>query len=249
MVPTNINNDTKMVIHAHILAFNEEKILPFTLDYYSNICEKIFIYDNMSTDSSDEIYTKYPKVTVIKWDSKGEINEMNYINIKSNGYKQYSRNADWVIVCDCDEFLYHPKLIEKLEYYKSNGVTVPKVNGHDMVSEKFPEHDGNPITDKIKTGSEVYPPFCKNIVFNPKLDVQYGIGGHSFQCQNATYSNSAEFKLLHYKFLGVEYVENIYKARAERLSEFNKQHKFGEHYFNVPYEYMDKLLRENIQVI
>jgi hypothetical protein len=238
-----------MIIHAHILAFNEEKILPFTLDYYSNICEKIFIYDNMSTDSSDEIYTKYPKVTVIKWDSKGEINEMNYINIKSNGYKQYSRNTDWVIVCDCDEFLYHPKLIEKLEYYKSNGVTVPKVNGHDMVSEKFPEHDGNPITDKIKTGSEVYPPFCKNIVFNPKLDVQYGIGGHSFQCQNATYSNSAEFKLLHYKFLGVEYVENIYKARAERLSEFNKQHKFGEHYFNVPYEYMNKLLSENIQVI
>lgn len=238
-----------MIIHAHILAFNEEKILPFTLDYYSNICEKIFIYDNMSTDSSNEIYTKYPKVTVIKWDSKGEINEMNYINIKSNGYKQYSRNADWVIVCDCDEFLYHPKLIEKLEYYKSNGVTVPKVNGHDMVSEKFPEHDGNPITDKIKTGSEVYPPFCKNIVFNPKLDVQYGIGGHSFQCQNATYSNSAEFKLLHYKFLGVEYVENIYKARAERLSEFNKQHKFGEHYFNVPYEYMNKLLSENIQVI
>jgi len=238
-----------MIIHAHILSFNEEKILPFTLDYYSNISEKIFIYDNMSTDSSDEIYTKYPKVTVIKWDSKGEINEMNYINIKSNGYKQYSRNADWVIVCDCDEFLYHPKLIEKIEYYKSNGVTVPKVNGHDMVSEKFPEHDGNPITDKIKTGSEVYPPFCKNIVFNPKLDVQYGIGGHSFQCQNATYSNSAEFKLLHYKFLGVEYVENIYKARAERLSEFNKQHKFGEHYFNVPYEYMNKLLSENIQVI
>jgi len=238
-----------MIIHAHILAFNEEKILPFTLDYYSNICEKIFIYDNMSTDSSDEIYTKYPKVTVIKWDSKGEINEMNYINIKSNGYKQYSRNADWVIVCDCDEFLYHPKLIEKLEYYKSNGVTVPKVNGHDMVSEKFPEYNGNPITDKIKTGSEVYPPFCKNIIFNPKLDVQYGIGGHSFQCQNATYSNSAEFKLLHYKFLGVEYVENIYKARAERLSEFNKQHKFGEHYFNVPYEYMNKLLSENIQVI
>ena len=50
-----------MRIHAHILAFNEEKILPFTLDYYSLICEKIFIYDNMSTDSSDNIYKKYDK--------------------------------------------------------------------------------------------------------------------------------------------------------------------------------------------
>ena len=85
-------NIRNMIIHAHILAFNEEKILPFTLDYYSNLCEKIFIYDNMSTDGSDEIYTRYPKVTVIKWDSNNEINEMNYVNIKSNGYKKYSRD-------------------------------------------------------------------------------------------------------------------------------------------------------------
>lgn len=238
-----------MIIHAHILAFNEEKILPFTLDYYSKICEKIYIYDNMSTDGSDEIYAKYPKVEVIKWDSNGEINEMNYINIKSTAYKQFSRNADWVIVCDCDEVLYHPRLLEKLQYYKDNGITVPKVNGHDMVSEIFPEYDGELITTKVKTGSEVYAPFCKNIIFNPKLDIQYGIGGHSFQANNAVYSNSPELKLLHYKFLSVEYVENIYKARAERLSQFNKDHKFGEHYFNVPYDYMNKLLTENIQVI
>lgn len=238
-----------MIIHAHILAFNEEKILPFTLDYYSNICEKIFIYDNNSTDKSDEIYATYPKVTVIKWFSNNEINENNYINIKSNAYRQHSRKADWVIVCDCDEILYHPRLLDKLEYYKNNGITVPKINGHDMVSKDFPAYDGQPITDKIKTGSEVYPPFCKHIIFNPILDVQYGIGAHSFQAKNAVYSNSPELKLLHYKFLGVEYVENIYKARAERLSEFNKQHKFGEHYLNVPYDYMNKLLDENIQVI
>jgi len=238
-----------MIIHAHILAFNEEKILPFTLDYYSRFCEKIFVYDNMSTDNSDEIYKKYEKVIVIKWDSNNEINELNYVNIKSNGYKQYSRHVDWVIVCDCDEFLYHPRLIEKLTYYKENGITVPRINGHDMVSNNFPEYDGDLITNKIKTGSEVYPPFCKNIIFNPKLNVQYGIGGHSFQANNAVYSNSPELKLLHYKFLGVNYVENIYKNRAERLSQFNKENKFGEHYFNVPYEYMKKLLSENIPVI
>jgi hypothetical protein len=239
-----------MKIHAHILAYNEEKILPFTLDYYSNICEKIFVYDNMSTDSSDMIYSKYPKVTVVKWDSNNEINEFNYVNLKNNAYKKSREdNADWVIVCDTDEFLYHPRLLDKLQFYKDNDITVPKVNGHDMVSETFPLHDGEPITNKIKTGSEVYAPFCKNIIFNPKLDVSFGIGAHSFQANGAVYSNSPELKLLHYKFLGIEYVENIYKARAERLSEFNKQNKLGEHYFNVPYDYMKKLLTENIQVI
>jgi hypothetical protein len=238
-----------MIIHAHILAYNEEKILPFTLDYYSVFCEKIYVYDNMSTDSSDEIYLRYPKVSVIKWSSNNEINEFNYLNIKNNAYKQVSRNADWVIVCDCDEFLYHPKLIEKLSKYSEIGVSVPKITGHDMVSDTFPEYDGELITHKIKTGSDVYAPFCKNIIFNPKLDVQYGIGAHSFKCESAVFSKNPELKLLHYKFLSVKYVEDIYKSRLDRLSEFNKQNKLGEHYYNVPYNYMRKLLDENIQVI
>jgi hypothetical protein len=239
-----------MIIHAHILAFNEEMILPFTLDYYSVFCDKIYVYDNMSTDSSDEIYKRYPKVIVKKWDSNNEINELNYLKIKNNGYKvSRGDNADWVIVCDCDEILYHGKLLERLEYYKEQGITVPLVNGHDMVSEVFPEYDGELITKKITTGSEVYPPFCKNIVFNPKINVNFGIGAHSFSSDKTINSNSPELKLLHYKFLGKEYVEKIYKSRAERLSEFNKTNKFGEHYFNVPYEYMNKLLTEKIPVI
>lgn len=238
-----------MNIHAHILSWNEEKILPFTLDYYSKICNKIFIHDNMSTDSSDEIYKKYEKVKVLKWDSNNEINEFNYTKIKSNAYKIYSRDADWVIVCDCDEFLYHENLMEKLNEYKKNGITIPQIDGHDMVSESFPEYDGNPITDKIKIGSETYQPMCKNIIFDPKIDVEYGIGGHSIQSKQGKLSPTAELKLLHYKFLGKEYVKNIYISRAKRLSEFNKQNKLGEHYFNLPYQYMDTMLKNNYKVI
>ena len=238
-----------MIIHAHILSWNEEKILPFTLDYYSKICDKIFIHDNMSTDSSDEIYKKYKKVKVLKWDSNNEINEFNYTKIKSNAYKIYSRDADWVIVCDCDEFLYHENLMEKLDEYKKNGITIPQIDGHDMVSESFPEYDGNLITDKIKIGSETYQPMCKNIIFDPKIDVEYGIGGHSIQSKQGTLSPTAELKLLHYKFLGKEYVKNIYISRAKRLSEFNKQNKLGEHYFNLPYQYMDTMLKNNYKVI
>lgn len=238
-----------MVIHAHILSWNEEKILPFTLDYYSKICDKIFIHDNMSTDSSDDIYKRYEKVKVLKWDSNNEINEFNYTKIKSNAYKIYSRDADWVIVCDCDEFLYHENLMEKLDEYKKNGITIPQIDGHDMVSESFPEYDGNPITNKIKIGSETYQPMCKNIIFDPKIDVEYGIGGHSIQSKQGKLSPTAELKLLHYKFLGKEYVKNIYISRSKRLSEFNKQNKLGEHYFNLPYQYMDTMLKNNYKVI
>ena len=118
-----------------------------------------------------------------------------------------------------------------------------------MVSEEFPSYDGDLITNKIKIGSKTYEPMCKNIIFNPDLDVQYGIGGHSFQAINAKYSKERELKLLHYKFLGKDYVKNIYISRAKRLSQFNKQNKFGEHYFNLPFQYMDTMLKEKYQVI
>ena len=240
-----------MKIHSHILAWNEEKILPYTLDYYSTFCEKIFIYDNMSDDNSDEIYKRYPKVEVIKWDSNSEINEINYIKLKTESYKERSRNqnVDWVIVCDCDEFLYHPNLIDVLVDYKNKGITVPKVCGHDMVSEIFPKYDGKLLVDKVKVGSERYQPMCKNIIFNPDLDVNYGIGAHSFNCPNAVFSDEEDLKLLHYKFLGKDYVKNIYIGRAKRLSSFNKENKFGEHYFNLPFNYMNEMIKNNFQVI
>jgi hypothetical protein len=240
-----------MKIHSHILAWNEEKILPYTLDYYSTFCEKIFIYDNMSDDNSDEIYKRYPKVEVIKWDSNNEINEINYIKLKTESYKERSRNqnVDWVIVCDCDEFLYHPNLIDVLVDYKRKGITVPKVCGHDMVSEIFPEYDGKLLVDKVKVGSERYQPMCKNIIFNPDLDVNYGIGAHSFNCDNAVFSETEDLKLLHYKFLGKDYVKKLYIDRAKRLSSFNKQNKFGEHYFNLPFNYMNEMIKNNFQVI
>ena len=240
-----------MKIHAHILSWNEEKILPFTLDYYSSFCEEIYIHDNMSTDSSDEIYKKYPKVQVLKWDSNEQINEMNYINIKNDEYKKHSRDkgADWVIVCDCDELLYHPNLIGILKEYKEKGITVPRVCGHDMVSENFPIYDGELITEKIKIGSDRYQPMCKNIIFNPNIDVNFGVGAHSFSSSNGVFSENEDLKLLHYKFLGKDYVKKLYVDRAKRLSAFNKQNKFGEHYFNLPFKYMDEVLSKNQEVI
>ena len=238
-----------MKIHAHILAWNEEKILPYTLDYYSEICTKIYVYDNMSTDSSDEIYLRYPKVSVIKWGSDNSFNDAYNKEIKSSMYKKYSRDADWVIVCDCDEILYHPNLIEVLKHYKKIGVDIPEIDGRDMVSEIFPDYDGRLITDIVQIGSDTYEPMCKNIVFNPKKDVVFGFGSHSSYCRDCIRSKERDLKLLHYKFLGEEYVRNIYNERLVRLSKFNIENGLGVHYKNPPIEYMRNLLTANKNVV
>jgi hypothetical protein len=240
-----------MKIHGHFLAYNEEKILPFTLDYYSQFCDKVFIWDNMSTDSSDEIYKRYPKVEVIKWESNNEINEMNYVEIKSNCYKTHSRNqnVDWVIVGDIDEFLYHPNLIEKLSQYKKKGIDIPSIDGRNMFSEIFPKYDGRLLTEIVKTGSETYLDMCKNIVFNPDKEVSFGIGGHNSNCSDCVRNQDRELKLLHYTYLGKKEVREKYINRAKRLSSFNKKNRFGEHYYRLPYNYMDENLKANRIVV
>ena len=241
-----------MNIHAHILSYNEEKMLPFTLDYYSSFCEKIFVWDNMSTDSSDEIYYKYPKVEVIKWNSNNEINEMNYVNIKSNCYKDRSRNnVDWVITCDCDEFVYHPNLLNVLSHYKNKGITIINTSGHEMVSEEFPEYDGKSLLEKVKIGSGKMTYLSKSIVFNPKIDIRFDVGAHHCTSNNSIFSDSDEIKILHYKYLGKGYVSDIYKQRLSRLSELNKTKQWGKHYSEIEWVYnmMDKILNEKNIVI
>jgi hypothetical protein len=240
-----------MKIHAYIVAWNEERILPFVLDYYSQFCEKIYMCDNMSTDSSDEIYKKYEKVIVKKWQSPDKKYNQSYVDyeLKSNIYKLSRGKADWVIVCDCDEFLYHENLLGKLKEYQEKGITMPRINGHDMFSEKFPEYDGELITDKIKIGSEVYDVMCKNIIFNPKIDVRFGLGSHSNTSPNAIYSETPELKLLHYKYLGKDYVKWRYGNLSQQLSDFNIKHRLGDHWNRPPMKYMDEMKEKQYKVI
>lgn len=242
-----------MKIHAYIIAYNEEKLLPFTLDYYSTFCDKIFVYDNMSTDSSDEIYKKYDKVIVNKFESNNCQNEIIQKTIKSEEYKKHSRNSDvdWVITIDCDEFVYHNNLIDKLNEYKKMGVTVVKTTGHEMACQTFPIYDGNLLTNKVKVGSGIMPMLCKSIIFDPKIDINFGPGAHSFISNNTVLSPDEEFKILHYKCLGKEYVTNIYKERFDRLSESSKVNYWNTHYskINEFLSLMDNIIKENKNII
>lgn len=240
-----------MNIHAHIITWNEDKILRYTLDHYSKFCEKIFIYDNMSTDNTDNICSNYSKVSVEKWSTPdNKYNDIVLADMKSNIYKKSRKeNVDWVVVCDCDEYLYHEDLLNKLKEYKENFITMPLIDGHDMFSEYFPQYDGGLITDKIKNGSETCDSLCKNIIFDPSLDVVYFPGAHKNMCENAIKSKQAELKLLHYKYLGKQESLLRQKELAERLSDFNKKAGFSKHWTKSPVDYMDFILQKNYKVI
>jgi len=234
----------EMTIYTYIFCWNEEKILKFTLDHYSQFSDRIFLLDNYSTDNSLKIASKYDKVTVIPVSCEEEedtYDEFKSAKLRSNIYKddtygfQAVDKADWAILVDADEFVYHPDLVNVLKGYKQQGVAIPRLAGYDMFSKEFPVHTkGELLTSKVRRGVESLSE-SKPVMIDPnKVEVKFSVGAHFHsEVRGAAYpSINADIKLLHYKNLSKDYVVCRYKQLAPRSSCTNKANKFGEHWYS-----------------
>lgn len=243
-----------MKVHVYLLCYNEENIIRNVLDYYLRFCTKVFILDNMSTDSSVDIAKSFgDKVEVISWESGDKIDESLYVRIKTRYYKEFSREggkytreiADWVISCDMDELLYHPDILGVLSQYKKMGVTVPQITGFNMVG----DNELVPSKGILSQYSEAVrkEEFDKRIIFAPEFDMAYSYGCHpngvGFEYMKNSFgyktSNKFELALLHYKFIGERWVEAARRNSERIVSENVKQMSngrfqgLGSHYFNI----------------
>jgi glycosyltransferase involved in cell wall biosynthesis len=167
-----------MKIHLIVGCYNEERFLPYFLRHYS-FCDKITFLDDHSTDRTHEIIKSYPNTEIILRDQphgRPETDELIGLELANNLYKK-DRSYDWVIITCMDEFLYHPNLLQKLEEYKRDGVTVPLTTGYNMWSDKFPTED-KPLEELVTLG-EYSKNHSKSIIFNPKVDMNFGLGMHT----------------------------------------------------------------------
>jgi glycosyltransferase involved in cell wall biosynthesis len=125
-----------VTVDVFTLGYNEEKILPHFIHHYKTFCRNITFFNNMSTDSSVKICID-SGVTVIDT-GLDEFNDIANVQIKHASY--VNSDADFVIVVDTDELVYHPDIVNLLEGYKEDGVTLPKIKGYTMVTDSgYPE--------------------------------------------------------------------------------------------------------------
>jgi hypothetical protein len=217
-------------IHLYTICWNEEKMMPHFLKHYSEFCDEIFIYDNFSNDDTAAICQSFPKVNLLQYDSGNEIRDDIYLIIKNSIWKKSRGVADFVIICDVDEFLYHQDLKGYFENLKETGITIMKAYGYDMISEKYPSPEDN-LFSSIKEGVRSIN-FDKVILFDPnKIDeINYSPGAHGCFPVGLLKYPEEPAKLLHYKYLGLEEIINRYSLMSKRLSAFNKKFSFGFHY-------------------
>jgi glycosyltransferase involved in cell wall biosynthesis len=221
-----------MKIDCFTITYNEERIVNFFIKHYSRFCDNINIIDNYSTDNTAGIAKlhKDKNVHLKYYNSNNSLDDSVYLDIKNNCWREST--ADYVIVVDCDELLYHEDI---RTFLLETNKPVYRPQGFDMVSDKFPDHC-DLLTEGIKDGIPAAN-YSKMCIFSPSKvsSINYSLGCHSAQPQDKSgnYINpdsSSELKLLHYKNLSFEYRYSKHLEYSERMSDFNKRTGAGIHY-------------------
>lgn len=220
------------VVHYYAVCWNEEKMLPFMFHHYEAFVDKFFIYDNESTDSSLQIISNHPNATIIPYISN-TIDDEKLRATKNECWKSSRGKADYVIVCDMDEFVYVPDFTSFIGKVREYNVSIPQSVGFNMCSKTFPDYLQTPSLPSAKNKGVQDDNYSKCVVFNPYkiVEINYEPGAHfCHPIGLVKYSSVPMYKLLHYKNIGIDYVLNRVGQYKARLSKANMQKGYGEHY-------------------
>jgi len=234
----------KQKIDVYTICWNEEKFLPYFLNYYANIVkvDAIYVYDNQSSDDSQKIISTFNNTTIVEYDTGGHINDDVYLKIKNEEWKKYSTDADWIIVVDIDEILYSPNgLRNTLEQLTNEEQDVIKMEGYQMYSLEFPDTiTYNPL--EVSTNGVRDVEFDKCSIFNPRTldEIGYCPGCHKSipklkrKGKRVNICDYSGIRMFHYKFVfGEEFLKIRYMEYQKRLSDINKKFGWGKHYQKI----------------
>jgi glycosyltransferase involved in cell wall biosynthesis len=183
-----------MIIEAFTITYNEERILPQYIDWYSRFVDKITIYDDHSTDKTLDIAYK-AGCTIIPFGNDDFDDRLNN-EVRNNCWK--NSPADWIIVGDLDEFIHCKEPIR--DVLEKTEASIIKTQGWEIMSET-----DIPFTE-AKMGYRE-PHLDKVMCVRPDriMDINFTFGGHHEDAQgDVVYfdNSSGLFKLLHFSGIG-----------------------------------------------
>lgn len=207
---------------------NEAALLPFFLRHYAPQVDRMILFDNGSTDNSQEIINAYqsPYASIEVFHYPAEraiIDSLQTVQFAEERYKRARGLADFVIWVDLDEFLWSGpiSLREALRGYKQQKIRAIKAMGYQMLSNSFPTGDA-PLTDQVRYGirDSEYDKVC---IFDPMLNLNWRPGRHSCNIAENVTAYQTAIKLLHYRYLGLDYLQKRNAYNQSNLSEAEKQ--------------------------
>lgn len=217
------------IIHVYTQCWNEEVILPHFLRHYRD-CQKITVFDHYSDDSSGEILARQSHVEVKKVGPDGVLTQDLLLQFKNHAWKQSRGRADYVIVCDTDEFLYHPNLGQLLARMKQQGATIMLPQGFQMLGQGALKPSDNILTS-ISQGYRDHI-YDKCVLFDPNEvdEINFRVGAHICDpIGKIKYFREPGLALLHYRYLSAEYAFRRNQLILERKNQQDKDRGFSRH--------------------
>ena len=210
-----------MKIEIYALCHQEAQMIPYFMRHY-NQYGQVFLLEGHSTDGSVEL-AKSLGAIICPIDTGNEIRDDIFTSLKNDYWKR--SDADWVIMCDLDEFIYHPDFKEYLSSLKE---TIISPTHYEMFSDVFPTTEGQ-IYEEVTMGAQTAAKLC---LFKPKgiKEMNYTPGCHSASpTGNVSINTNNEIIAMHMRHLSLDYVMDRNAYFKQRRSIINKQNGWGNH--------------------
>lgn len=230
-----------MKIDCFFIAWNEAETIHLTIRHYQKFCRSVTVFDNFSTDNTRDIAEENGAIVKL-FGVEGQLNDHEYLKVKNNCWK--GSDADWVIVCDADEILYHQYLGEFLAEEKAKGTSIISPAGYSMYSNDAPRETWFDIRTGIR--DEAY---SKLICFDPKAitEIGYIYGCHEAKPQGRVKYATDQAKLLHYKYVGgIERTLARHRLYEARKAPINRRWNLG-HVYGMNEDLQRKNFYENLE--
>lgn len=219
-------------------------MIEYFLRHYEAFAQRIVIYDDDSNDGTRDILAAHSKVEVRRF-ARSDPNslELSKVAVFDRCWMESRGLADYVVIVDCDEHVFHPTLTNYLSEQKRAGVTFVPTLGFQMISDQFPGRDEHLAATCTKGCPSIK--YSKPIVFDPNAfdTISFGVGSHDMKptpMSRVFLPERDEVMLLHYKFLGVDYITERYFQLTSRRRPVDRRNKWDSHFTLMP----DQLRRQ-----
>lgn len=232
-----------MIIHLYTRCWNDAHMLPFFFKHYDSWVDRYYIYDDGSDDGSIDLLRAHPRVVIRSQpplsDPQSRVESQR--RLQNEIWKESRGQADWVVLTDLDEHLYHPEILPYLEECRNNSVTVIPALGFEMISKSFPSHAEETLFDICTTGAPSRS--CTKVgIFNPDKisETNFAHGRHRGKLSGLVLAPKTDQLLLfHFHYLDFDRVVSRHKRYLARQRSKDIENNWG-----IQYTWSDATLRE-----
>jgi glycosyltransferase involved in cell wall biosynthesis len=223
---------TGLRVHLYAQCWNDEFMLPYFFRHYDSFVDRYVIFDDGSTDRSLAILREHPRVELRRFIRSNPLSFVLSEQALSNAcWKESRDSADWVIITDIDEHLFHPAMAGYLRQCAAAGITLLPALGFQMISNDLPQ-DGELLCDVCRQGAP-WSQMLKASIFDPRaiVDINFTTGrDRAAPIGNVRLPPRDEILLLHYKYLNLSRTHARHQELLGGLREADLANRWGHKY-------------------